>query len=165
MEKLGIQPLLLIAQIVNFGIILFVLKKYLYQPILKLLVDRKQKIADSLKIVEAAQEAEKQLDKKKEEAKREAREEAKVIIMNARRQAEQLQAEMKEAARKDIKQVKEKLQKELETKYKRMEKELINKTVEIAASLAERILRNVLTDVDHHRLIQAQIKKLKPTRS
>ena len=42
MEKLGIEPQLLLAQLVNFGIIIFVLSKFLYKPILDMLEKRKK---------------------------------------------------------------------------------------------------------------------------
>ena len=48
MEALGIDGRLLIAQIVNFGILLFVLNKVLYKPLIKLLDERKKNIKDAL---------------------------------------------------------------------------------------------------------------------
>ena len=44
MEKLGIEPVLLAAQIVNFLVILVVLQKLLYKPILGMLEKRKREI-------------------------------------------------------------------------------------------------------------------------
>ncbi|KKP86344.1 MAG: ATP synthase subunit b, partial [candidate division CPR3 bacterium GW2011_GWE2_35_7] len=47
MEKLGIQPILIIAQIVNFVILLLLLKKFLFKPILKVLDERKKKAEET----------------------------------------------------------------------------------------------------------------------
>ena len=44
MEQLGIEPKLLAAQLVNFSIILFVLTKLLYTPILSILEKRKSRL-------------------------------------------------------------------------------------------------------------------------
>lgn len=67
LKQFGIQPILLAAQAVNFLILLFILKKFLYKPVLKVLEDRKKKIEDSLKNAEAIekrlQEVEVQVDK------------------------------------------------------------------------------------------------------
>ena len=49
LKNFGIQPTLLLAQIVNFTIILFVLKKFFYKPITKVLEERKRRIEESLK--------------------------------------------------------------------------------------------------------------------
>ena len=43
MEQLGIEPLQLITQILNFAVLVFFLNKYLYKPILNTLETRKKK--------------------------------------------------------------------------------------------------------------------------
>ena len=84
MEKIlaefGVQPVLLAAQVVNFLILLFLLKKFLYKPVLKVLETRKMGIAQSLK---QAEEIEKRLgeiaDREEEAILRSAREGEKLI--------------------------------------------------------------------------------------
>lgn len=49
LNQFGINPLLLAAQIFNFLILLFILKKFLYGPVLKVLDTRKKTIEQSLK--------------------------------------------------------------------------------------------------------------------
>jgi len=44
MEKLGINPVLIITQIINFLIVFFLLTKLLYKPILAMLEKRKQQV-------------------------------------------------------------------------------------------------------------------------
>ena len=48
MEKLGIEPILLLTQVINFTILVVVLTKFLYKPILKMLDERKKKIEEGL---------------------------------------------------------------------------------------------------------------------
>lgn len=52
LSDFGVQPILLAAQVVNFFILLFLLKRFLYKPLLKVLEERKQKITESLKNAE-----------------------------------------------------------------------------------------------------------------
>ena len=52
LNQFGVQPILLAAQVVNFIILLLILKKFMYKPLLKVLDERRQKIADSLKNAE-----------------------------------------------------------------------------------------------------------------
>ena len=52
LNQFGVQPILLAAQVVNFLILLFILKKFLYGPILKVLDSRKKTIEQSLKNAE-----------------------------------------------------------------------------------------------------------------
>ena len=49
MEKLGINAYQLLAQGVNFLILMFVLKKFLLKPLLALLEKRKASIVDQIK--------------------------------------------------------------------------------------------------------------------
>lgn len=52
--QFGIDWKLMIAQLINFAIVFFVLKKFAYRPILKLLDERKKKIEDGLTFAEKA---------------------------------------------------------------------------------------------------------------
>ena len=55
-RNFGIQPVLLLAQIVNFLIILYLLQKFFYKPIVKLLEQRKKRIEESLKNADLIEE-------------------------------------------------------------------------------------------------------------
>src|SRR3989344_7876430 len=52
LDQFGINPILLAAQVVNFLVLLFILKKLLYKPLLKVLDERKKTIERSLKNAE-----------------------------------------------------------------------------------------------------------------
>ncbi len=56
-EAFGIDVRLVIIQAVNFGLLMVVLTYFLYTPVLKLLRERQEKIAQSLKDAEAASKA------------------------------------------------------------------------------------------------------------
>ena len=51
-KNFGIDPILLGAQVVNFLIVLFILRKFLYKPILETLQKRRDKISEGLRITE-----------------------------------------------------------------------------------------------------------------
>ncbi|MEI6499042.1 MAG: F0F1 ATP synthase subunit B [bacterium] len=54
MEALGIDLKLIIAQLVNFGILLFLLNKFLYKPVINMLDERKNKVEVGIKDAESA---------------------------------------------------------------------------------------------------------------
>lgn len=88
LDAFGVKPWLLLAQIVNFLILLFVLKKFAYKPILNIFHERKSKIEESMK---KAEEIEKRLQKAHQEAEgilRQAQTESTQIIAQAKLQAE-----------------------------------------------------------------------------
>jgi len=53
-EKFGIDWKLLLAQLINFAVVFFVLRAFAYKPILKLLDERKKKIEEGLTFAEKA---------------------------------------------------------------------------------------------------------------
>ncbi len=75
------------AQVVNFLILLFILKKFLYGPILKILENRKKTIEQSLK---NAEEIELQLQKTKEQSEK--------IIADTLKEAQKILDQTKEVA-------------------------------------------------------------------
>ncbi|OGE36394.1 ATP synthase F0 subunit B [Candidatus Daviesbacteria bacterium RIFCSPLOWO2_01_FULL_39_12] len=87
LNQFGVQPILLAAQVVNFFILLFILKKLLYGPILKVLEARRKKIEESLK---NAEEIEKKLQETDEQSEK--------IIANTLQQSQKILDETKEAA-------------------------------------------------------------------
>ncbi len=92
--KLGIDWKLLIAQAVNFTVLLFVLRRYAYRPILRALEARTKKIEQGL---QAAAQSQKKLQAVVEEEKRimaAAREEARDILLKAEMSAKERDALM-----------------------------------------------------------------------
>ena len=161
MEKIlsdfGIQPLLLAAQMVNFLVLLYILKRLLYKPILKVLDERKQRIAKSLK---NAEEIEKKLNeiterqdaeilkatKEGENIIKQAKESGLAIIEESKLKAEDIAKRMIEEAKNHIQVEKEKLRQEIRENLadlvvmamqkvtgkilnKKDQKEMINKTI------------------------------------
>ena len=57
LEQLGINGTLLLSQIVNFFIVMFILRMLLYKPVLGMMDKRKERIAQSMKDVERASAA------------------------------------------------------------------------------------------------------------
>jgi len=93
-SKLGIDWKLLIAQIVNFLILLFVLYKFAYGPILAMLEKRQKKIEKGLADAEAAGKKLKESEEKQKEILKRARTEAKDIVEKAHIQAEKSKSEI-----------------------------------------------------------------------
>lgn len=87
MEALGIDLKLIIAQIVNFSILLFVLNKLLYKPIYNMLDERQTKIEKGLKDSDIATKSREEAEKTAEETKQKAFNEAKEIIKEAKENA------------------------------------------------------------------------------
>ncbi|MEN9920381.1 MAG: F0F1-type synthase subunit b, F-type H+-transporting ATPase subunit b [Candidatus Parcubacteria bacterium] len=83
----GIDARLILIQVVNFGLLMVVLSYLLYKPVLKMLNERQEKIAQGMKDAEEAGKA-----------RLEATEKKKGIIASANKEAEAMSARAKEHA-------------------------------------------------------------------
>jgi len=88
MEALGIDWKLLIAQVVNFLILIILLTKFLYKPIVKMLDDRSKKIESGLKAAEKSQKDLAKADVDAEKIREKAYKEANEILVGAKKEAD-----------------------------------------------------------------------------
>lgn len=87
--SLGIDGKMLIAQIINFLILLFLLNRLLYKPILNLFDERRKKIEQGLKDAEASNKALETANDEAEKIKEKAFKEAGIIIEKAKGEAQE----------------------------------------------------------------------------
>lgn len=153
LSDFGVQPILLLAQVVNFLVLLWILKKLLYKPILKILEERKQKIAQSLK---NAEEIEKRLDELSEQEQKriikavsegekiikQAQEEGVQLIEGAKIKAEGLAEKIVEDAKEKLKLEREKIQQDLKEELSEIVEVSLKKVIE--GSLSSKDQKNVI---------------------
>ncbi|MBI4037144.1 F0F1 ATP synthase subunit B [Candidatus Daviesbacteria bacterium] len=156
----GVKPILLIAQVVNFLLLLLILKKFLYKPILKVLEERKQKIADSLKNAQAIEEKLQKTEEDREKRLADARQEAKVIIDEAGKGASQIMADAKISAQQEIERLVEKSKIALELERTKMERETRAGLAELVVTSLEKVVGRAVTDKDRKNLIEKSVKGL-----
>ena len=160
LNQFGVQPILLAAQVVNFLILLFILKRFLYKPLLKVLDERKKKIADSLKNAEeierkllmTEEEKEKILAKTQADAQKlldETKKEIEVMKEEGRLQAEVLAAQI-------IKKGEESAQAQME----KMETILREKAGEMVVMALQKVTGKIITKEDQKKIIEREVKNL-----
>jgi F-type H+-transporting ATPase subunit b len=161
MEKLGIQPSLLLAQIVNFTIIMVVLTKLLYKPMLGMLEKRRKKIEEGLRLTESMKEEEGSLDVKRQKVLDQARKEGQDIIEESKKRAKEEEKQMLIDARSEADDIIVKGHTEVERLKKDMQKAMEKDTIELSTVMAERLLSEVMTKDLHHEVIENHLKKLR----
>lgn len=114
MENLGLDWKVLVAQLVNFGILLVILKRFLYKPLVKAIDERNKKIStaldDSKRIEEKLQNIEKKETELLELAREKAKKEREEIIEMANKEREKMIEDAKVAANREVERGIEKLQ-------------------------------------------------------
>ena len=160
LDNLGVDGPKLIAQLINFGIVLLVLWKFAYKPVLEMLETRRQKIAQSMDEAEQikAELAETQAERDK-------------VMAEANAKAEKLIADAKEAAKqvgeaegqRAVKQAEEIIRKAREATEADREKMMAELKAEIGRLVVEttaKVSGKVLTAEDQQRLIDETNKEL-----
>ena len=160
MEQLGIEPQLLLAQIVNFLIIFFVLSKLLYKPIMGMIEKRKKEIAEGLALTEKMKVAQEQWKEKEEKLLSEARREARNIVETGEKEGEEARRDIIAAAHKEADVVVAKGKEDVVALRAKMEKDVRAAAVEMAVAMARRLTSSILTPADQHKLLAKQVKDL-----
>lgn len=160
MEKLGIEPVQLVMQIFNFLVMVFVLTKLLYKPILKKLDERKRKIEEGLAYTEKMKQEAEKTELKRTEVINRAREEARKIVEEGKKSGRRVEEQIIEKAQKEAKTILEKGQKEVENEREEIEKKLRFQTVAIATTLVETLLGEMLKDKEQQAIINKKIQQL-----
>jgi len=152
---------LLIAQIVNFGIVLFVLYRFAIKPLSKTMDQRTKDIEDSLEGAKKIETDLVKLEEDKEKAMLKAKKEAQEIIEQARLQGEVQGKNMVEDAKKEVQTViavaKEQIAQEKQTMIKDIKSEVSNLVVKATA----KVLEKVTTKEVDSKLVEESLKEVR----
>ncbi len=157
---LSVNPGLAFWTVLTFVLLLIILRKVAWKPILTALDEREKNIQDSLELAETAR---KEASEKLEENKiiiAQAHEEARKLLAESRQFAEDMKQRMlddgKVAADKKIADA---LQ-EIENKKREASAELKNLTVELSVEIAEKIIRKSLDPAAQKQMVDEYIKAI-----
>jgi F-type H+-transporting ATPase subunit b len=151
---------LFIWTLVVFGIVLFILRKYAWGPIINALNTREQTITESIKRAEKALDEARQISSDNEKARREADLEAQRILREARDAAEALRTDEVEKTRAEIQQLQQQVQAEIEREKQAALSTLRAEVADLAIQAAEKILNENLDPGRNRKLVESFIEGL-----
>ena len=137
----GIEWKLLLVQIINFGILLFILQRFLYKPLLKMIDERRKVVEKGVLDAKLAKETLEKSEMESNAIQNEAKDKARELLSASKTEG----IKLKEQILKDAELEKERVLKEAEVLAKRMEEESLRKSKEAISRFsilaAERILK------------------------
>lgn len=153
-EAFKIEWQLLLAQIVNFLLLILLLRAFLYRPILNMLAQRKERIAQSMKDAErvsaAAQEAEQEKASILEVARRDAQE----VRAQATRDAEKIAQEVRSRAEQDAADIRVKAQADAKQQFDATMASANKQIADLAILATEQLLgRELARKEEQHRFV------------
>ena len=146
--------------IVVFGLVLFVLGKYAWGPLLEAMQQREQFVHDSLaEAKREREEAKKQLEEHTSQLNA-ARAEATEIVEEGRRDSLAVKARIEEEAREESQKTLERAKREIDLAKQMAIKELYTSSATLATEMASRILQKELSPAEKDKLIARSLDEL-----
>lgn len=128
-----------------FLIVLFILKKFAWGPIVKTLHERESGIADSIAAAEKVKEEMKQMQAQNENLLIQAREERTLMLKEAKETKDKIIGEAKEQAKAEAGKIMDDTRLQIERQKNAAMTEVKNEIGKLAVEVAEKILRKQLT--------------------
>ena len=135
-EQFGIDWKLFLSQLVNFALILIILRFFVYKPVLKIIKERNKKIKEGLDKAEEAGIRLKEIDDISKEKIKEANNESISIIKATQQKAKDLENQLQ----KKIEESHAQAQKDLQASYKKQQEEAQNLVLKNAIDLVKKTM-------------------------
>ena len=155
-----VTPGLMIWTIVCFLISLYVLKRYAFGPIQKLIDERRERIRQSIEEADHAREEARKLLEEHRKLIGQAKNEAEGILVEARKVADANERRMREETETDRQRRLEDTRKQIEAETRRALDLIRTEVAELSLVAAEKVTRKSLDDADHRRLIEEAVGEL-----
>lgn len=158
--KLGLNPLLLIFQVVNFLILLGILYYFLYKPILKLFKERSTKIDEGLKNAEKLKTDAALSEQRQKEALEEARKEAHRIVEQATKLGDDEKKKILELANEESRKIVERTMLEIGAEKKQIMSDIKKEVGEMVVNLSLDMIKKQLDEKTQKELISQAVKEV-----
>lgn len=150
----------LIAQIVNFLILVGILTKFAYKPLMKALEDRQQKIADNIDSAERERQEAQQLKLGYQQQLADARTQAQAIVEKAEKLAEEAKEEILKEARVESARILKAVQEEVARERALALAQLKGEVVTLSMAAATKIIEKNIDTETNANLVSSFIEKL-----
>ncbi len=154
MKELGVNLPGLIAQIVNFSLLLLVLYLLLYKPVVRMLDQRSKRIEDSLEQADRLKEETSLAEEQVKEQIEEARQEGRNIVAQAAQVAERVREDSRTQARQDAETIVTRARADVQRERDEAIEELRRQFADLTIIAAERVINTSLDRDQHRRLIE-----------
>ena len=153
-------PGLMIWTLVSFGITLWVLKRYAFGPIQKLIDDRRERIRRAVEEADETRDEARRLLEEHRKLVASGRHDAEEILAEARRVAESMRERVKEETETERQRRIEETRKQIEAETQRALDAIRREVAVLTLEATAKVTGKVLDKDDHKRLIEDAIKEL-----
>ena len=153
-EAFGVDGWKLLFQVINFLLLLYLLNRFLFKPVLKLLDEREARIRKGLEDAEAAAHDRELAKAEREAAMDEARKEAQAMIARATKIADDSRAEILAEAKEQAEKVTTRAREEITAEKEKAMAELRAQVADLALEAAGKLVRSDMNATTQRRLVE-----------
>lgn len=155
-----LDPGLFVWTIITFMVLFFVLAKFAWKPLMKMLQEREEMIRDSLDDAEKAKTELEHLNEESEAIMTKARAEAQTILANGKAAAEKVKEDTIAKAKEQAIKILEKTEKQIQIEKDKAIIDIKQEVVNLSLSVAKKLINKNLNDADNKSLIEETLKKV-----
>ena len=153
-SALGINLPSLIAQLINFALLLVLLRLLAYKPLMRMMDERRRRIQEGLDASESAKRRLADTESESATMLDKARQEGQSLIGQAQQLSLRLQEEGRQQARSEAEQILERARNEIQLERDSAIAELRREFADLTITAAERVIKRSLDPEAHRQLIQ-----------
>ena len=154
------DPGLFIWTILTFLLLVGLLARFAWRPLLQALEKRSQMIAKALDDAAQAKAELEQVQKESAKILAAARVEAEAVVTRTRADAQQLREELRQKAMADAGAIMQKAEREIQFETSRAIEQVRREAVELSVAIASKLLSRTITKEDNQALIEDTLKQL-----
>ena len=158
--KLGLDPLHLVAQVVNFLIIAWIIYRFLLKPLLATMNTRREKIAQGLADADKAKAALEEAAQERDRILQEASAEAFRLLQNAREEAERLRAAALERAGHDAERVIEEARGVIDLERQEMERAVQGLSLRLSGRILEKVVQGLFSEGERAGIVARGLERI-----
>ena len=158
------DPGLFIWTIITFVVLLTLLAKFAWGPLLQMLDSRQQAIRKALDDAQLAKKELERLEQESTQIVRKARADAEAIISESRADAERLKEELRQKARSEADGIVRNAERQIQLETARALQQIRNEAVDLSVMIASKIIQRNLSKEDNERLIDDALKQVESRR-
>jgi len=156
------DPGLFIWTILTFLVLVALLAKFAWRPLLQALESRQESIRKSLDDAQKAKQELERLHAESAEIIRQSRVEADAIVTRSRGDAERVREEMKQKARAEADAIVKNAERQIQLETGRAIQQIRREAVDLSVMIASKLIQRNLTKEDNERLIEEALKQVEP---
>jgi F-type H+-transporting ATPase subunit b len=158
------DPGLFIWTILTFLVLVGLLARFAWRPLMEALDQRQASIAKSLEDAQRARQELERLQRESAQMMASARAEAEAVVSRSRSDAEALREELKQKARAEAAGIVKNAERQIQLETARAVQQIRQEAVDLSVAIASKILRRQVSKEDNEGLIEETLKQVESRR-